>query len=301
MAEINPKNLRWLRERKNLTLDELAVRAKVDRGTISKIENGKRAAPRPSTVRRLASALGVDADALVGSDIEKPERSSVLSPKSQLNFKMSNDARNALNLTAARYNVKAGQILHLAPLLFYWAAEMSLKWRRERVDYIAQKLDALASAPQPKHLSGLATNNWQGEDIIAEERRSIERRDIFGIEIKDESVAFDYDHGEQNPMSQFLASVADSLGDNVQFEFWSPDWTQPLYTLGMEEALELVGGDEDAAHHIVHGNAPLHEMPKEVREGGEAVIAQWAKEHGDKALSSLMNLDQLLLGTGVEK
>ena len=285
MTTINPFNVRTLREQKHMTLDELAIIAQIDRGTISKIENGRRDATRPSTLRKLAIALGVDADVLTGPNIDEADRTPLLARKTQMNFKMASDARNALSLVALRYNVKPGQILHLAPFLFYWAAEESLKWRTERLNEINEKIDAVSAVSHPSHLSSLATTNWRGEEILENESRSIAKRDLFGLLIDDENVCSGYEESEQNPIAQFFKSIAATLNGHVEFEYWSPHWSHAGYTLGKEEALELVGGDQDAAHHILCGYAPLHELPKDTREQGSLAIAKWANEIGDATLA----------------
>lgn len=51
--------LRQLREGRVLSLNDLARLAKVNRATILYIEQGKHA-PHPSTIRKLAEALGVE-------------------------------------------------------------------------------------------------------------------------------------------------------------------------------------------------------------------------------------------------
>lgn len=291
MTKINANNVRKLREQRHLTLDGLAKQANIDRGTISKIENGKRAEIRNSTLRKLANGLGVEVETLTGLDVEKVDQEPPLARKAQMNFKMADDARNALNLTALRYNVKPGHILHLAPFLFYWAAEASLKWRQQHLDEIYEKVDALSNLSSMDHLNNLATHNWSGEDILEDERQSIAKRDLFGALLSDDSLSERFEESEQNPMARFLASIAASLGENVEFEHWSPHWSQPGYTLGRKEALELAGGDGDAAHYIVCGTAPLHEMPKEVRDQGSSAIAKWANELGSARLQELENFD----------
>jgi len=55
--------LRDLRERRALSLNDLAMLSKVGRVTISRIENGKQR-PRPRTIRALAEALQVDVEEL---------------------------------------------------------------------------------------------------------------------------------------------------------------------------------------------------------------------------------------------
>jgi transcriptional regulator with XRE-family HTH domain len=298
MPEINPKALRLHRDRKNLTLDDLASKATVDRGTISKIETGKRTNPRASTLRKLAEALGVEPGDLTSLDISGTERSP-LSLKSQMNFKMANDARNALHLTAIRYDTKPSHILHLAPLLFRWAAEMSLQWRRDRLAELESQLEALSKSSLPKHLSGVVIDNWRGDEILDDEQRSIDQRDIFGQLLNEDSFTASYEESEQNPMAQFLNSIAASLGDDVNFEHWSPHWGHPGYTLGKTEALELTGGNESAAQQIVDGYAPLHEMPKEVRDRGADAVAAWAIETGALKLSNLVDFDAILNEMGI--
>jgi transcriptional regulator with XRE-family HTH domain len=56
--------LKQARLRKPLTQDELAEQSGVSKNTILRIEKG--ADTYPQTVRKLATALGVEADALMG-------------------------------------------------------------------------------------------------------------------------------------------------------------------------------------------------------------------------------------------
>ena len=56
--------LREVRERKFITQEELAERTGITRANISRLENGLQR-PRISTVRRLATALGVEPEELI--------------------------------------------------------------------------------------------------------------------------------------------------------------------------------------------------------------------------------------------
>jgi transcriptional regulator with XRE-family HTH domain len=60
--------LQQTRKRKVLSQEELAAAAGVPVVTISRIENGHAANPRPSTVRKLAAALGVEPGWLLFGD-----------------------------------------------------------------------------------------------------------------------------------------------------------------------------------------------------------------------------------------
>jgi transcriptional regulator with XRE-family HTH domain len=62
--EVNVRRLRELRRLRVLTLRELEEESGVSYNTIWRLENGHRQA-RPSTIRRLAAALGVEASELV--------------------------------------------------------------------------------------------------------------------------------------------------------------------------------------------------------------------------------------------
>jgi len=64
MVEVNMRKLRELRQRRVLTLHELEERSGVAYNTIWRLENGKTGA-QPRTIRKLAAALGVEAEELV--------------------------------------------------------------------------------------------------------------------------------------------------------------------------------------------------------------------------------------------
>ena len=62
---MNGDRLRELRTRKALAMRELSERAGVNLQTIYRLENGRQGA-HPRTVRKLAGALGVEPEELVG-------------------------------------------------------------------------------------------------------------------------------------------------------------------------------------------------------------------------------------------
>lgn len=280
MSKINPAMLKQLRARKGWTLDELAEKSRVNRQTIHRIETGKQIANRRTTVERLAKALQTDADVLAGDSVDASSGFEA-ARKSQMNVRISDDARNALALVAMRYQVKTTSIIHLAPLLFLWAAEESLKRRQQQLEQLAIQYRAVESFEGFTHLNGLLTCNWRGDEVMEAERRSIAKRDIFGRTIPDEQIREGYEESEHNPMAVFLSNLVAGLGGLADFEHWSPHWDQPGYTLGFEEASALVGGDEDAIRHIIHGNVGLHEIPREAREAGAERVADWVRQRGE--------------------
>ena len=61
------ERLRQLRDMKGLSQDELGQRANVPRSVIADVESGHRATVTLDTAKRLAEALAVTIDSLVGS------------------------------------------------------------------------------------------------------------------------------------------------------------------------------------------------------------------------------------------
>jgi transcriptional regulator with XRE-family HTH domain len=291
MPTINPTNLKTLRKKKRWSLADLAEKSGVDRGTIHRIESGKHTESRRVTVERLAHALQAEVDLLTGAPFELGAATEA-SRKSQMNVRMTDEARNALALVAIRYRVKQSSIIHLAPLLFLWAAESSLRERSDKLARLEEQLNAVGPQSDFAHLASELTWSARSEEIIASERRSVEQHDLFGLTIPDEQCAYDYEQSEQNPFARFLAKLTTSLEGLAEFEHWSPFWDQPGYTLGRTEAAALVGGDEEAVEHIVCGNVALHEMPKDVSTSGPAKIAEWVRSEGDAYVASMdINID----------
>ncbi|MDA7027399.1 helix-turn-helix transcriptional regulator [Bacillus sp. CLL-7-23] len=59
------KKLKQLREQKRLSINQLALSAGVSAATISRIENGHRGVPKPTTIRKLADALNISYEQLM--------------------------------------------------------------------------------------------------------------------------------------------------------------------------------------------------------------------------------------------
>lgn len=68
MVSVIGENIKRIRELKNISAYELARRANVGTATISQIESGKRATLKGDTLEKVATALGVSAGELLGTD-----------------------------------------------------------------------------------------------------------------------------------------------------------------------------------------------------------------------------------------
>lgn len=297
MQEINSRNVRKLRVAQSLTLAQLAKISGVNQSTIHKIEAGKRPHPHLSTVKKLADHLGVQPDILMGEDMEDEGNSlEFFLRKSKFTFKMSDAARNSLRLVADRYGCEPEHILHVAPFLFHWAAEASLRERQARLDTINSQLSALETIEVPKHLADFYIEGWRGDDPLDAEQRSISKRDLFGLLSSDEALPADYEPAEDNPWVRFLKSLADQSGGTTEFDYWTPRWNHFAYSVARDDALSLVGGNEEAADHIISGRAQLHELPSAVREAGSHAVEEWAIEAGERAIDEFEKSDLLGLG-----
>src|SRR5262249_34360923 len=140
------------------------------------------------------------------------------SPKQQFNVRISRPARNALTLVSQRYKVQPWQLVELAPFLFFWAAEASLRHRREALDKFARARNDLAERCQEiPHLFS-AYDLWDQpieEKLIETERQSIELGDIFGVFVGEETAA--WDDSVKDPFSAFLDSLVENLGSKAKF------------------------------------------------------------------------------------
>lgn len=277
MARIEPSVLKRLRTAKNWSQQELAEkterrgRPKIDKQTISRLERGERTTSRNRTIQQLADALGVAPAVLTGnSPIPQMKQDEQATPKTQFNVRIEAATRNALYLLAERYFVRPWQVIELAPFLFCWAAEASLRQRRERIKQVEQACkDAKNREREISYFP--APNLTYSEEKIAAENDSINRQDLFGIFLQDANLLdghFSFDDWDENPFAVFLDGLASEFSEVTEFAGWS-SLDSPEYRICPEEALRIAGGDSDAADAIHRGDVPLFEMPKEFWEPGK--------------------------------
>jgi len=298
MAKINGSVLRELREGQNLTLEALSEKSGVDESTIHRLETGARKGDRcrRHTVDGICRALNVTPEILAGTVARTVGRTEPESATDQLNVRIDNGARNALNLVSIRYGIPSARIVELAPLLFYMAAEKSLAERRLRVEEVwaveSHWEELRNSIPQ---LPGKAMPE---DDALHVEWNSIEKRDVLGRHVRDAPIHYRDDHEDElNPLGQSLKASLEGIPGNPSFESWY--WEDaPNYRICRDEALDLVDGDAEAADAILSGIAPLHELKKELRQksASGSQRAEWAQECIAEAQRLSTELLAVLLG-----
>jgi transcriptional regulator with XRE-family HTH domain len=270
MPIVDGKALATARKKKKWSQLELseATKPQINVSTISRIERGKSKVQR-RVLNELCRALDVRQTDLAPR--QEPERDVV-------KFRIESAARNALALVARRYRVPRERIVECAPLLFYIVAEQSLGKRREVLSAYRDAADYVYAAAIP-HLPP----SMQTVDVVASdlEERSIEERDLFGLELESCDFDPDYDAAEDNPFAAFLTKrLAEHQQSDAKVSWQDPTYS-PSYTICTVEAAELVGGDTDATNAILRGTAPLHEM----KGGSPAERAEWARDRDYRAFN----------------
>ncbi len=260
------------RVKKGWTQVELseATKPRVDVSTISRIERGPTRV-RAKTLEALSNALEIQRESLC--PVAEAERD-------VMKLRIGSAARNALTLVALRYKIKREHVIEIAPLLFFIAAEQSLRVRQEKITgMVASARALLALYDGIPHLPSY----WPvDEGVVSSEEESIKARDLFGKKVLEGAPHLmserhkDYDEAERNPFVAFLRDGVARVGQSPEAPDsirWEP-YSGPSYEICAEEASSIVGNDIEATRAIVSGDAPLHEMPK----GSPEERAEWARE-----------------------
>jgi transcriptional regulator with XRE-family HTH domain len=288
MTNINGSAIRQCRERKDWSQEDLAARSKVDKGTISRLERGAHSSVRGNTLRQLAEALSVSVKVLTGETPLPAVATESLDSgfnQSQMNIRIGNDARNALALVARRYGLSQSNIVALAPFLFACAAESCLKKRADRLKEIESKATELSRlGDQFPHAAKSVFNSWEMDEVLNEERSSIQKKQLFLNNLKELDENYlsdpDYDDEQDGPFVRHLKEMAAELGEGAEFKNW---YSGPDYRVCESEAHMLAGDDSDAAEQILDGFAPLHEMPRELaRSGSTSERVDWILQRAQK-------------------
>ncbi len=291
MKNIDGHRLKELRERKGLTQEDLAQRSKVNKQTISRLERGKSESSRGTTINTLCEVLGVEISVLTGEDPipEHDQKDTLFESKSELRVQITNATRNALSLVSQRYNIRISRLVELAPMLIVWAAEECLQRRTERLDRMSNLRTEHNDIGEAFPYLNIGHGSFIEDDIELAERQAILEKDLFGdslFENTDWGIANNsMDSYTENPFAVFLSNLAKDYPYVMKFNGWN-SLSSPDYEVCPDEAIELVGGDIEAAGIILRGSAPLHEMRKDLKHPDKSEArAVWAKEQGTEELA----------------
>jgi transcriptional regulator with XRE-family HTH domain len=217
---INPQRLAELRERLGLSQKALAAKLRVDVGTVSRWEQGKIRRVRRDVFGKLCATLNTDRDELCG-DGPLPTTSVTerAAEKGKLPVAISTFARNALTLVADRYGLEQDQIIELAPLLFFMAAERSLKDRR---DFVREQREAINTVSNLRTHLPFAIRDI--EPALAIEETSIQKRDLFGDLIVEEVTNAELESEADWEAGDYSGALQKNPFD---LDFWESDSKDP--------------------------------------------------------------------------
>jgi len=227
---------------------------------------------REQTLTKICSVLRVtereisDEGPVVKREIAQQEEE-----KHQMNLSVAEACRNALHLVALRYKVTRRQIVELAPLLFFIAAEQSFQTRQKRLDAARDAASAMLNAAPPHlPLYCCAIDDKRALEI---EERSIKERDLFGTMVFEKVEKPDDPNWEEgDPFESFLSDALRSVCEPAKSV---RAWGQVSYEICEDQAALLVGDNADAVRAILQGKAALQNMP-EIGKSSTAERAKWA-------------------------
>jgi len=217
---INPATLKALRETKSLTQDKLVElvnrigRGSLDKRQLQRIE-GKARLPGPHYVREktlmaLARALSVSPTELQSAREDSPVARAEADEGMPLPVKVRPSTVAKFDLIRSTYQVSLEEIIDIAPLMFVYHAESSLRERKQCLESdLQQRVRFLRAFPEMQHLMGEGEQDTPPK--LLSEDKSIRRDDIFGMWL-DHEVVDDIEFGD-NPFMEYLQGLSASFAD----------------------------------------------------------------------------------------
>ena len=307
MVAIHPEILKTLRKRAGLSQQALADttqgRNKVGIATIKRIETVEGTyETRPRIAEGLAQALGVSVQDLSEEprDVRAAERT--LRSWGYRRIKALLDSKTALafDMVERLYGISPQQQIDMAPLFTALLAEGSLTWRREQlgvIDEAVEKLDTVGSSSGHLHFA-YAAGTENGSRV---ERKSIEKRDLFGLYLLENGWQLSFPGDEEvNPIAAYLRHFAQKVGaKEVAIEEEAVDGAFPNYWIAEDEIEAITGGSNLARHAMSRGHARIKDIPEDLLgEDRKDDRIAWMvsripeKERGDvEALRKKLNID----------
>ncbi len=222
---INPATLKALRETKRLTQEALVElvnrigKGSLDKRQLQRIE-GKARLPGPHYVREktllaLARALSVSPAELQSAREDSPAAPAEVDERMPLPVKVRPATVTKLDLIRSAYKVSLEEIIDLAPLMFAYHAESSLRERKQRLESDLQLRERFLRAfPEMQHLMGEGEQDTPSR--LLSENESIRRDDIFGMWL-DHEVVDDIEFGD-NPFAEYLQQLSVDFAEPSKLE-----------------------------------------------------------------------------------
>ena len=146
------------------------------------------------------------------------------------------------------------------------------------------------------------------DDGAVDERESITKRDLFGIQASEQAFDCGYDRSANNPFADYLEKFAsEAQAQTITFDKdfgWKTSEGLPKYRIGAEIIERLTGEDPDAEYALLRGHVRLKDIPDELLgDGREAERVAWmvkripgeelaARKAAERELLKLIGLDE---------
>ena len=276
--QINPAAVQHHRRRQDISQEELAERVKdrQERGILSKrhLQRIERKAqlPGPHYVREevllaLARALRVSPSRLQ----EVPEDSSQVQTETSGRvplppIKVRASTATKLDLVRSAYKVTLEEIIDLAPLMFVYHAESSLRERRERLERdLATRETLLRAFPKLQQL--LDSDKQRGDARFAIEDESLRADDVFGWFIDPEMVQ--EIEIRDNPFTLYLQRLSERLRAPDKLAVAQEDPALLVPGMGLTPEYQvcrghldwLTGGDSELRQAILERRVLIDNFP----------------------------------------
>ncbi len=280
-SKISPAAVKFYREKRRLSQEALVRlvrtrgRGKLEKRQLQRIESNASVPDlmnvREATLHSLARALDLPSKLLQSAPEDSPEVRSEGSERVQLNARVRASTLTKLDLIRSAYSVELEEIIDLAPLMFAYHAESSLRERRQRLEDDLQLRERfLRAIPEMQHLAG------EGELVtppkLTSESDSIRYGDIFGMWLDLET----YDGLElgENPFTEYLQRLSAGFAAPSKLEV-SDEFPALLvpeaetriadYTVCTEHLDWLTRGDPELKMAILSRELLIDDIPAKLR------------------------------------
>jgi transcriptional regulator with XRE-family HTH domain len=291
-VQINPAALKAFREKQGLSQEALVRRVQ----TRAQVSLGKRQIQRiesrasqegcitvqEKTLRALARALNVSPGTLqaVPDDLPEAEAEVELGQRTELTVKLRTATLTKLDMVRSAYKVELEEIIDLAPLMFVYHAESSLRERRARLEANQRVRDDLLRA-----FPGLAS-------VLSDDPNTAEESESFSVSVDDVFGAFINPEGTEgteadcNPFTQYLMRLSERFGDPSTLDVVDEGAGQasargvsrlPDYTVCGGFFDQLTGGDADLKNAIRERRLLIDSIPWHVLMQKEDLRIIWLR------------------------
>ena len=279
---IRPDQLKALRKRQGLSLEQLAEQSRVGKRTIQRIEKGEVGTPRGHTAKQLAKALGVKPRELAEEPRPggKPIRiQDALMPGTRLQYE----------LIERRFGVQFREVIEMAPLMFALLAEQSLAWRREQLGQIEDALDVALKLADADRLRFVRRIDQTREDLILEEG-AIGLGELFRDPMENvDDINYIESREAVNPFADYLRHLAAKIEDervSVGDDALIPK--VPRYSVYEDDLRHIAGGSQLAQRALEFGEVTIADIPDELlAEDAPEERAAWIESRVSEDFRSL--------------